>query len=202
MMEHLQKLLVACELPLEFDANDRRIMCFPHIINICVKHVVDEFSAPNLKAIAEAWVDCFDDDVVDKAKYLAAVKKDPVALGRNIVRAIHASGLRCDEFDKMVLTGNLQQWFKSPAGEVVQLPEAQLLRDVKTRWDSIYYMLNRLLALRLAIDCFLSLPAQRDIAKFKMTDSEWLVLEEYARILDVNIHLFSRFMYANNDESF
>ena len=82
---------------------------------------------PDLTKIAEAWVDCFDDDTVDKEKYLEAVKKNPVALGRDIVRAIHASGLRRDEFDKIIVTGNLQQWFKSPSGEVVQLPEAQLL---------------------------------------------------------------------------
>ena len=58
MMENLEKLLVMCELPLEFDAKDRWIMCFPHIINICVQYVVDKFSAPDLKKIARAWVDC------------------------------------------------------------------------------------------------------------------------------------------------
>ena len=188
MMEHLEKLLVTRELPLEFDAKDRRIMCFPHIINICVQHVVEEFSAPDLEKVAQAWVDCFDDNVVDKEKYLEAVERNPVALGRDIVRAIRASGLQRDEFDKIVVTGNLQQWFRSPAGEVVQLPEAQLLRDVKTRWDSIFYMLNRLLALRLAIECFLSLPAQKDLAKFKMIDAEWFVLQDYAKILEVNVH--------------
>lgn len=164
--------------------------CASHIslIIICVQHVVEEFSAPDLEKVAQAWVDCFDDNVVDKEKYLEAVERNPVALRRDIVRAIHASGLQRDEFDKIVVTGNLQQWFRSPAGEVVQLPEAQLLRDVKTRWDSIFYMLNRLLALPLAIECFLSLPAQKDLAKFKMIDAEWFVLQDYAKILEVNVH--------------
>ena len=163
-------------------------MCFPHIINICVQHVVDEFSAPDLKKIAQAWVDCFDDSVVDKKKYLEAVKRNLLGLGHDIVHAIRASGLRCDKFDKIVVTGNLQQWFRSLAGEVVQLPEAQLLQDIKTQWDSIFYMLNCLLALRLAIDCFLSLPAQKDLANFKMVNVEWLILQEYAKILEVNVH--------------
>ncbi|KIM66647.1 hypothetical protein SCLCIDRAFT_110217 [Scleroderma citrinum Foug A] len=160
-------------------------MCFPHIINICVQHVVDEFSAPDLKKIAQAWVDCFDDSAVDKKKYLEAVKRNPLGLRHDIVHAIHASGLQHDKFDKIVVTGNLQQWFRSPAGEVVQLPEAQLLRDIKTQWDSIFYMLNHLLALHLAIDCFLSLPVQKDLANFKMVDMEWLILQEYAKILEI-----------------
>ena len=138
MMEHLQKLLETRELPLGFVAKDRRIMCFPHIINICVQHIVEEFSAPDLEKIANAWVDCFDDNVVDKEKYLEAVEKNPVALGRDIVRIIRASGLRRDEFDKIIVTGNLQQWFKSPSGTVIQIPEVQLLRDVRTRWYKGY----------------------------------------------------------------
>ena len=92
-MEHLQKLLKTRELPLGFVAKDRRIMCFPHIINICVQHIVEEFSAPDLEKIANAWVDCFDDNVVDKEKYLEAVEKNPVALRRDIVRIIRALGL-------------------------------------------------------------------------------------------------------------
>ena len=102
-------------------------MCFPHIINICVQHVVDKFSVPDLKKIAQAWVDCFDNSAVEKKKYLEAVKKNPLGLGHDIVHAICASGLQRDEFDKIVVTGNLQQWFRSLACEVVQLPEAQLL---------------------------------------------------------------------------
>ena len=133
-------------------------------------------------------LNCFDDSGVDKKKYLEAMKRNPLGLGRDIVHTICASSLRCDKFDKIVVTGNLQQWFKSPAGEVVQLPEAQLLRDVKTRWDSIFYMLNHLLALHLAIECFLSLPAQKDLANFKMINMEWFILLEYAKILEVNVH--------------
>ena len=66
------------------------------------------------------------------------------------------------------------------------LPEVILLN----RWDSIFYMLNRLLALRLAIECFLSLPAQKDLADFKMMDMEWFVLQEFENILDVNVYSF------------
>ncbi|KIM68336.1 hypothetical protein SCLCIDRAFT_105458 [Scleroderma citrinum Foug A] len=93
MMEHLEKLLMACELHLEFNVKDRWIMCFPHIINICVQHVVDEFSVPDLKKIAQAWVDCFNNSMVDKKKYLEAVKRNLVPLGRDIIRTICACGV-------------------------------------------------------------------------------------------------------------
>jgi hypothetical protein len=109
MMKHLELLLAACELPLGFDASDRRIMCFPHIMNICLQHVNDKFSAPKLTKLAMAWVDCFDDDAVDKDLYLEAVKKNPVALGHDIVCVIRASGIRRDKFAKTIKTGNLQQ---------------------------------------------------------------------------------------------
>jgi hypothetical protein len=118
MMKHLELLLAACELPLRFDASDRHIMCFPHIMNICLQHISDEFSAAKLTKLAMAWVDCFDDDAVDKDLYLEAIKKNLVALGCEIVCVIHASGIRHDEFMKTIKTGNLQQWFKSSAGEL------------------------------------------------------------------------------------
>lgn len=185
MMKHLELLLAACELPLEFDAADRRVMCFPHIMNICVQHVIDEFSAPDLVAIAKAWVDGLDDEV-EKNSYLDAVKKNLVALGCDIVRVIRASGIRRDEFTKTIATGNLQEWFKNPAAEIVKVPETQLLRDVRTRWDSTFYMINRLRALQPAVDLFLSLPTQKDLTKYQMDNTEWFVLKEYELVLGVS----------------
>ncbi|KAF9236569.1 hypothetical protein BU15DRAFT_31483, partial [Melanogaster broomeanus] len=90
MMEHLELLLAMRKLPIEFNAADRRIMCFPHIMNICIQHVCDEFLEPNLVKLAEAWVDGFNDNTVDKDSYLNAVKKNPVALGCSIVRMDNA----------------------------------------------------------------------------------------------------------------
>jgi hypothetical protein len=41
-MEELAKLLQSCDI--DFDPLDRRIMCFPHIMNICVQHVIANFT--------------------------------------------------------------------------------------------------------------------------------------------------------------
>src|ERR1700710_1716500 len=60
MMQELRRLLGEREI--EFNARDRRIMCFPHIINICVKHVLDAFSGMDPADLADAFVDASADD--------------------------------------------------------------------------------------------------------------------------------------------
>jgi len=42
MLEHLEELLDARDIP--FDAQDRNIMCFPHVTAICVTHVTEAFT--------------------------------------------------------------------------------------------------------------------------------------------------------------
>jgi len=90
-MEELEILLR--ERGITIDSANNRIMCFPHIINICSTHVIKSFNTD---------IDIVDDsDVSDtepppsnptKQTYDEAVKRNPIALCRSIVRAIHASG--------------------------------------------------------------------------------------------------------------
>lgn len=154
MMRELEHLLE--ERDIEFDAHDRRIMCFPHIINICVKHVLDTDPADLADAFAAVFARNSDGDSDDdsddfKEKYLEALKNNPIALGRQIVKAIRASGLRREEFAKFIKSCNSSDLFKFQ-GKVVRVPEHQLLRDVPTRWDSQYFMINCLRAMRVV--CF------------------------------------------------
>lgn len=240
MMKELERLLGEREV--EFNARDRRIMCFPHIINICVKHVLDAFSGMDPADLANAFVGAFTDissaDIADafsgapahdsdssgedsdddsemrkkrrlekkfRKKYLEALESDPIALGRRIVKTIRASGLRRDDFMHVIKSCNSADLFKFQGG-IVQVPEYQLLRDVSTRWDSVYFMINRLLAMRVvcffiviqacfsrslwqAIDYFLSSPDQLDIAHHKMNSMEWFVLRDFEAILAVSIML-------------
>lgn len=146
MMQELEHLLA--ERDIEFDAHDRRIMCFPHIINICVKHVLDTNPADLADAFVGAFAGDSDDDSDEfKERYLEALENNPIALGRQIVKAIRASGRRRDEFTHVIRSCNSSDLFKFQ-GKVVQVPEYQLLRDVPTRWDSVYFMSNRLRAMR------------------------------------------------------
>ena len=143
-MRELVKLLEECEIL--FDPIDRRIPCFPHILNICVTHAVKNFAKADFTAVAETWVGALDNTVVDKAKYLEALAKDPITLGRDIVRIIRSSGQRRKGFCDTIINGNANQWY---TGDPTQVPLVELLQDVKTRWDLIYFMINRLRALHL-----------------------------------------------------
>lgn len=141
-MQHLETLLRSQDIP--FDARDRQIRCFPHIIHICVKHVVDGFSSTLNEITQELFT-----NAADHAKYIAAVKKNPVKMARLIVNAVRSSGIRRDDFLDTIKLGNTKNWFKPPGSMTVTVPEHELKRDVDTRWDSTYGMIDRLLELRL-----------------------------------------------------
>lgn len=153
LMDELDKCLTARDIP--FDAKDRRIMCLPHVINICCGHVIREFTDEELTEDSEDLDDsiiCGETETSSLPQtYEEATKRDPIALGRSIVRVIRSSGQRRDAFQELISTGNVKHWFKvkkGPRSIEVQLEQLQLLRDVRTRWDSVYYMLRRLRELR------------------------------------------------------
>jgi hypothetical protein len=83
----------------------------------------------------------------DEQTFEEAVKRDPIALARVVVRAIRASGQRREHFSRIIVDGNTNNYFVVGDG-VVKVPSLQLLRDVKTRRDSICYMIQRLRIMR------------------------------------------------------
>jgi hypothetical protein len=125
MMEALEKKLE--ERDIAFDATDRRIMCFAHIVNLCSGAVIR--AAGNGEGPSES---------------------NPIGVARGVVRAVRVSGKRRDAFDEVIRDGNQKSWFKvGQPPKAVVLKELQLLQDVRTRWDSVYLMLNRLREMRL-----------------------------------------------------
>ena len=85
-MEELAKLLQACEI--DFDAQDCQIMCFSHDINICCQHVIAAFTNVGLTDTAGEFVSTHPWGLPDQQMFEEAVKQDPVALGRSIVRVL------------------------------------------------------------------------------------------------------------------
>jgi hypothetical protein len=87
------------------------------------------------------------------SEWFAGIKRDPLKRARRIIRLLRSSDQRREGFRKFIRDGNERQWFfeKTESGKrrPVQVPLLQLLRDVKTRWDSVYMMLQRLRLLRL-----------------------------------------------------
>jgi hypothetical protein len=142
MMEQLAQLLHSRDIP--FDGKDRRIMCYGHIIDLSSKRVVDGLSRG-------AYSDDWDEPTrpTEPTTYNDAIARDVISHARTAVRVIRGSGMRRDAFDELIVNGNLKGWFKAgQPPKTVQLKNVQLLRDVQSRWDSEFLMLNRLRELR------------------------------------------------------
>lgn len=124
-----------------------------------------------------------------------AIIRDPISLGRAVVRAIRASGQRRVHFVTIIKDGNTNKHFSIAGGPPIQVPSLQLLRDVKTRWDSVYYMIKRLRLMRPAIDHFLASPVNKDLVSHRLSDVEWGVLQDFEAILAVSpmITFYTRF---------
>jgi hypothetical protein len=128
-----------------FSSTDNRIRCFPHIINICSTHVIKSFTDIDLVDEAEFDMQGPPGNAATQT-YKEAAKRDPIVLCHATVRAICASGVRCDQFQNIITNGNKNGWFTSK--ETIKVPEVQLLHGVKTWWDSVYKMIHRFRELR------------------------------------------------------
>lgn len=119
--------------------------CFPHVINICVQRVIKSFEN-------NAIIDSIPDDGHEAWKEAACQK--PLARLRALIRALRASGKRREAFDESIREGNEKSRFVDPEAreqgmrKTIKVPQLALLRDVDTRWDSVYYMVERAHMLR------------------------------------------------------
>lgn len=140
-MTELSRLLQ--ERGIDFDPQDSRIMCFPHILNICSKHATNDLASADLTSVSEASF-VFPGSNVNKHAYLEAFRRDPIACARDVVRIVRLSSLRRESFKEIILDSNIKKYWRDEECEVVQLPVRELIRNVPTRWDSKYAMAQRL----------------------------------------------------------
>lgn len=156
MMKTLEELLFEREI--SYDAEDMRIMCFPHTINIAVQHVLkkmssvlapenDEYDFEELTGAADA-----DEGRGYGQTFEEACAEDPIARLRKIVVAIRSSGQRRAAFVSWIETGNQNKMFVLQ-NKVTYIQPRQLLQDVRTRWDSTYQMIKRCVEMRLVSPC-------------------------------------------------
>jgi hypothetical protein len=141
------------EHDINFDAIDRHVMCYGHIVNLSSGRVIEgvtDAAATEAADLDEDWSGLPPPVLPEKQSYEEAVARDPIALGCNVIRVIRASGTRRDAFDEAIRNGNEKGWFRTGNGEPVQVKPLQLLRDVRTRWDSVFHMLNRLCEMRVS----------------------------------------------------
>ncbi|KAF9231244.1 hypothetical protein BU15DRAFT_56408 [Melanogaster broomeanus] len=134
-----------------FDPIDCRVRCLPHIYNICVQHTLDNYADADFIHCPRTWKNSAG-KVIDRDSYVDSVRTDPIGCGRDVVCTVRSSGQRRTNFRQTILSGNEQEWFINDTGDIVKLPVVQLLHDVRTCWDSTYYMINRMRALRQVCD--------------------------------------------------
>jgi hypothetical protein len=150
MVEVLQVLLAEREV--NFDHRDRHIQCLPHILNICSGHVLDALTDHSVIDLAGSQFSGVLEDLSDRQTYKEALESDPVSLGRNIINVLRASGQRRDQFEDYIQEGNREGYWDAKdengvpidTGKKVEIRVLQLLHDVKTQWDSVYYAIRRL----------------------------------------------------------
>lgn len=169
MMEYLAKSLEDREIP--FSATDRRILCFPHIINLCAQRAMTamtqqstehkgDFSPRNVESEVlshDSGSDSDDsgsnsDDSGSDSDYVRSSgnggRENFLVRCRRFVKAMRSSGQRREAFERFIDMGNKNDMFRDSEGDAIQVQNLQLLRDVKTRWDSVFSMLRRLRELR------------------------------------------------------
>lgn len=161
---------------IEFDSLDRRIMCFPHIINICCQHVITGFTNADLAEAAAAFDPELPPTFPDQQTFEEAVGRDPVALGCNVVHVLQNSGQRCDLFDDIVRDGNEKGWFGEPGDPPVniKLPAVQLLHDVVTRWDTVFYMVRHLCEMR-PVCSYLFISSNGQLYSHNSINRPWII---------------------------
>jgi len=130
-----------------FDPVDRHIRCLPHIFNICVQHVLNNYTWADFADCPAIWKNT-SGKVIHKEPYIQSVRQHLIGHGREIVHSIRSSGQHHSNFQLTIKSGNEQESFANETSQWISLPVLELLHDVKTRWDSTYFMINHLRALR------------------------------------------------------
>jgi hypothetical protein len=142
-------------ITVSFHFKDCRIQCFPHVINTCVKHTIKALNngvdadARADERVGEGDEGSDEDEGGDDGTDIVTSLEDrsPGDLlnkARGLIRKIRSSGQRFERFTNIIKGGNQYGWWKDAQGSAISIQPKQLLRDVKTRWDSTYQMLVRL----------------------------------------------------------
>ena len=80
--------------------------------------------------------------------WLNNLKRDPLKCAQRLIHVLHSSDQQQQGFHAFIQDGNEHGWFTAKDDEgkrsPVQVPDLQLMQDVKTRWDSVYMLLEHL----------------------------------------------------------
>ncbi|KAJ6548091.1 hypothetical protein B0H10DRAFT_1851448, partial [Mycena sp. CBHHK59/15] len=157
--------------------------CFPHVINIAVQTALKVLSALPDFVPGETPEDLeITPELAADPDYWAVLKDDVISLARSLVTACRASGQRRDDFEETIEKGNENGGWGDPP-ELLRI--VGLLKDVDTRWSSIFLMVDRVLELYQAIDALLNLDKYSDLKFMLLSDLELQVLRDVRQFLQV-----------------
>src|SRR6266404_933230 len=161
-MRELESLFAEHEtaIVIGFDHLNHHVQCYAHIINICSSHIIASMTPTRKSNIFDAddskdddfdpnhvieelkLSDCYND--IDEHRFkswLAGIKHNPLRRARRVIHLLHSSDDCRLGFYQLVKEGNERRWFsrKDADGNCKpdDVPNVQLLTDVKTQWDSV-----------------------------------------------------------------
>ena len=143
-----------------FDSYENHIGCVNHILNLAVKN--------GLKAVGLR-----DEDDGINIQFEAASIIDKI---RQLAKYVRSSPQRRQQFLSIVDTEEGHRLI--------------LIKDVTTRWNSVYAMLARALRLQKAIKIFISI---NDLRDFEITEDEWHPTEAIVQLLQTFNDLTTEF---------
>ncbi|KAJ7750263.1 hypothetical protein B0H16DRAFT_1843275 [Mycena metata] len=186
-MQHFSVLLAEAGI-LDFDAKDNYIRCFAHIINLCAQATIKAMEKEDSHEIhSETDTETESDDNTPGQVARLRRRAGPIRRCRKMVAFIRKSGQRRDELLRIINEGNeAGLWTEFNVGggtAVVALSLVTVLPDVKTRWDSVFYMLRRLRYLQQPIKKFFNMHRDAQSFSHPLENRHWNRLEILELIL-------------------
>ncbi|KAF9021837.1 hypothetical protein BDZ89DRAFT_957146 [Hymenopellis radicata] len=187
MMAAIQRILSARGI--DFDKDMNRVRCFPHCINLAVKAGLSYMTV--IKSDDEE-LDGYDlelderlDNLTADIDYLFELEDDVVGKVRKLVNACRASGGRRDKLAETIREGNEKEWWRDDKNQAHTMRVLALLRDVDTRWSSVYYMVDRLLYLYPAVERTANASDSDDLKSLCLNDLQRRILKDIRLFLHV-----------------
>lgn len=148
-MHHFSLLLAEHAGIDDFDPKHNYIRCFAHIVNLCAQATIKAMEKADSR---DVYPETDSDSESDSEGQVvrATCRAGPIRRSRKTVAFIRKSGQRRDELLNIIERGNEGELWTEFGGnepngrQVISLSVVTVLPDVKTRWDSVFYMLRRL----------------------------------------------------------
>lgn len=128
--------------------------CFPHTLHLAVNAMIDALTTPSARqnSTARFYSSIEEPFRLDTQNLADALKRDPMAIARDIVNTIRMSQIRREEFLNLIDYGNQKQKWTVTSNDgrrsITTLPRIIPIRDLPHRWGSGYLSLSRMRLLR------------------------------------------------------